>query len=230
MKRYILLALVIVVTVAFASVSAMSVSAASPLGRYYDQDGNKYWCNTDSYGCWVTGENGEHDYIMFWSEASRDAIMGPDSNAPIGIVYNSSEMPLMAPPTAIPTQSAPVIVSPTATVIPTATATVIPTATATVIPTATATVIPTATATVIPTATATVIPTATAEANTCPTKTQCEQLATIGTEGVIWDPKDCECYVDGDKYITIYIDCNLYNGEFIPGPQDNSGWCNYPKN
>ncbi len=79
-----------------AALSVLSVSAA-PRDRYYDQLGNKHWCNSDSYGCWVTGENGEHEYIMFWSESARDAIMGPGSNAPIGTNPGTSELPLRAP-------------------------------------------------------------------------------------------------------------------------------------
>ncbi len=34
---------------------------------------------------------------MFWSEASRTKIMGADSNAPIGSIYDLSELPLKAP-------------------------------------------------------------------------------------------------------------------------------------
>ncbi len=78
-----------------AALSVLSVSAA-PRDRYYDQLGNKHWCNSDSYGCWVTGENGEHEYIMFWSESARESIMGPDSNAPIGTNPGTSELPLRA--------------------------------------------------------------------------------------------------------------------------------------
>ncbi len=79
-----------------AALSVLSVSAA-PRDRYYDQLGNKHWCNSDSYGCWVTGENGEHEYIMFWSESARESIMGPDSDAPIGTNPGTSELPLRAP-------------------------------------------------------------------------------------------------------------------------------------
>ncbi len=79
-----------------AALSVMSVSAA-PRDRYYDQLGNKRWCNSDSYGCWVTGENGEHEYIMFWSESARDAIMGPDSKAPLGTNPGTAELPLLPP-------------------------------------------------------------------------------------------------------------------------------------
>ncbi len=79
-----------------AALSVLSVSAA-PRDRYYDQLGNKHWCNSDSYGCWVTGENGEHEYIMFWSESARDAIMGSGSKAPIGTNPGTSELTLAAP-------------------------------------------------------------------------------------------------------------------------------------
>ncbi len=79
-----------------AALSVLSVSAA-PRDRYYDQLGNKHWCNSDSYGCWVTGENGEHEYIMFWSESARDAIMGPGSKAPIGTNPGTAELTLTAP-------------------------------------------------------------------------------------------------------------------------------------
>ncbi len=92
MRKSIVFFLVVII----AGLFVMSVSAA-PLNRYYDQTGNKYWCNVDSDGCWVTGENGEHEYIMFWSEASRAKYMGEGSNAPIGVAYPSSEMPLAAP-------------------------------------------------------------------------------------------------------------------------------------
>ena len=77
----------------------MAVSAA-PRDRYYDQMGNKYWCNSDSYGCWVTSENGEHEYIMFWSESARDTIMGPDSKAPLGTNPGTSELGLLPPKSA----------------------------------------------------------------------------------------------------------------------------------
>ncbi len=76
-----------------AALSVLSVSAA-PREAFYDQDGNSVWCNKDSYGCWVTDADGGQMYIMFWSEAARDYIMGPGSNAPITItdVYDHSPM------------------------------------------------------------------------------------------------------------------------------------------
>ena len=92
MKKFALLILVVVI----AALSVMAVSAA-PRDRYYDQMGNKHWCNSDSYGCWVTGENGEKEYIMFWSEAAAAMFMGPDSGAPIGTNPGTSELPLMPP-------------------------------------------------------------------------------------------------------------------------------------
>ncbi len=93
MKRSVLFSLVVII----AAMSVMTVSAASPHGRYYDQMGNKYWCNSDSYGCWVTNENGGKDYIMFWSEAAAEAIMGTNSGAPIGTFPGTSELSLEAP-------------------------------------------------------------------------------------------------------------------------------------
>ncbi len=81
--------LVIFFVLICAALSVLSVSAA-----YYDQNGNARWCNRDSYGCWVTGENGEHEYIMFWSEAARDYIMGKGSNAPIVERFSAGVLPL----------------------------------------------------------------------------------------------------------------------------------------
>ena len=91
MKRTVLFILVVII----AALSVMSVSAA-PHGRYFDQIGNKHWCTSDSYGCWVTGEDGGKNYIMFWSEAAAEAIMGPNSGAPIGAPL-SGEMNLAGP-------------------------------------------------------------------------------------------------------------------------------------
>ncbi len=81
--------LVIFFVLICAALSVLSVSAA-----YYDLNGNARWCNRDSYGCWVTGENGEHEYIMFWSEAARDYIMGKGSNAPIVERFSAGVLPL----------------------------------------------------------------------------------------------------------------------------------------
>ena len=57
---------------------------------FADQNGNDRWCNTDEYGCWVTGENGDKCYIMFWSEASRKFFMG-DKTAPYTNVVSMAE-------------------------------------------------------------------------------------------------------------------------------------------
>ena len=92
MKKLAVVSLVIII----AAMSVIAVSAA-PRGGYYDQIGNKYWCNSDSYGCWVTGEDGGHEYIMFWSEAAADAIMGPNSGAPVGTLPGTSTLNLAAP-------------------------------------------------------------------------------------------------------------------------------------
>ena len=97
MKKLALLTLIVII----AALSVMSVSAA-PRDRYYDQSGDRHWCNTDSYGCWVTGENGDKEYIMFWSEAAAEWIMGPDSGAPIGIYPNTPQLELDAPKVEIP--------------------------------------------------------------------------------------------------------------------------------
>ena len=91
MKRTVIFILVVII----AALSVMSVSAA-PRAGYYDQIGNKYWCNSDSYGCWVTNEDGGKDYIMFWSESAAEAIMGKNSGAPIGAPV-SGELFLAAP-------------------------------------------------------------------------------------------------------------------------------------
>lgn len=91
MKRTVLFILVVII----AALSVMSASAA-PHGRYFDQIGNKHWCTSDSYGCWVTGEDGGKNYIMFWSEAAAEAIMGPNSGAPIGAPL-SGDMNLAGP-------------------------------------------------------------------------------------------------------------------------------------
>ncbi len=92
MKKTIILMFVLMI----AAFSVMSASAA-PRGRYYDQLGNKHWCNSDSDGCWVTGENGEHEYIMFWSEAAREKYMGAGSDAPVGEYVESGKMTIESP-------------------------------------------------------------------------------------------------------------------------------------
>ncbi len=92
MKKIFVLSLVIII----AALSVIAVSAA-PRAGYYDQVGNKHWCNSDSYGCWVTGEDGGKDYIMFWSESAAEAIMGKNSGAPIGTLPGAGELGLAAP-------------------------------------------------------------------------------------------------------------------------------------
>ena len=67
-----------------------------------DQIGNKRWCNSDQYGCWVTGSGGGQNYIMFWSESARDLFMGPDSKAPVVKRYPEGELALDPAPTPAP--------------------------------------------------------------------------------------------------------------------------------
>ena len=52
---------------------------------FADQDGRNCWCNIDKDGCWITGDDGGKIYIMFWSEESRQYIMGTHS-APYELV------------------------------------------------------------------------------------------------------------------------------------------------
>ena len=77
---------VVLFTMLFLVALTVSVSA--------DQDGNSCWCNNDQYGCWITGEKGGRNYIMFWSESARDYIMGKGSKAPIVEKYSKSKLPL----------------------------------------------------------------------------------------------------------------------------------------
>ena len=56
---------------------------------FADQEGNDNWCNIDSYGCWVTNEDGGKDYLMFWSESARHYFMG-DSTPPFTNVVDYS--------------------------------------------------------------------------------------------------------------------------------------------
>ncbi len=67
-----------------------------------DQDGNKRWCNSDQYGCWITDDDGGQSYIMFWSESARDLFMGPDSKAPVVKQYPAGQMPLDPAPMPAP--------------------------------------------------------------------------------------------------------------------------------
>ncbi len=59
---------------------ALLISASAVLA---DQEGTACWCNVDEYGCWNTGENGEQEYCMFWSEDARELFMGPGSSATV---------------------------------------------------------------------------------------------------------------------------------------------------
>ncbi|MBQ6481198.1 MAG: hypothetical protein IJI45_08785 [Anaerolineaceae bacterium] len=63
-----------------------------------DQEGNRRWCNSDQYGCWVTDENGGQSYLMFFSESARDLFMGPGSSAPVVPAVPGGEMGLSAAP------------------------------------------------------------------------------------------------------------------------------------
>ena len=90
MKRSVFFILVFII-------AALSVTCVSASPRNFDQMGNKYWCFVDKDGCWITGENGVREYIMFWSEAAREKFMGPDSKAPIGINPGTPELNLLPP-------------------------------------------------------------------------------------------------------------------------------------
>ena len=80
--------LLFVVLFAMLFLAALTVSVSA------DQDGGSCWCNNDQYGCWITGEKGGRDYIMFWSESARDYIMGKGSKAPIVDRYFAGKLPL----------------------------------------------------------------------------------------------------------------------------------------
>ncbi len=77
-----------------------------------DQLANDRWCNIDQYGCWITGDYGDHWYIYFWSEASRKYIMG-DQTAPYANVVpycrdcKNGRLPLDPAPFAPPPAPAP---------------------------------------------------------------------------------------------------------------------------
>ena len=73
---------------------AVMLLAALTVSVSADQDGNSCWCNNDQYGCWITGEKGGRDYIMFWNESARDYIMGKGSKAPIVEKYHLPKLPL----------------------------------------------------------------------------------------------------------------------------------------
>ena len=51
--------LLFVVQFAMLFLAALTVSVSA------DQDGTSCWCNNDQYGCWITGEKGGRNYIMF---------------------------------------------------------------------------------------------------------------------------------------------------------------------
>ena len=55
-----------------------------------EQDGYNCWCNVDQYGCWITSEDGEQIYLMFWSESARQFFMG-DSTPPYKDVVAPAE-------------------------------------------------------------------------------------------------------------------------------------------
>lgn len=95
MKKLVTAALLLIVVLS----GVLTVSA------YYDQNGTERWCNSDADGCWVTGEDGEKVYIMFWSEASREKFMGKDSNAPMGIALPAGKV-IMPPPPVPPVPTA----------------------------------------------------------------------------------------------------------------------------
>ena len=73
---------------------AVMLLAALTVSVSADQEGTSCWCNNDQYGCWITGEKGGRDYIMFWSESARDSIMGKGSKAPIVDRYFAGKLPL----------------------------------------------------------------------------------------------------------------------------------------
>ena len=43
---------------------------------FADNEGGKSFCYEDQFGCWVTDEDGQQIYIMFWSEEARAFFMG----------------------------------------------------------------------------------------------------------------------------------------------------------
>lgn len=86
--------LIVLLITAFCLVSFSSVLA--------DQDGNTRWCNSDQYGCWVTGDNGEKCYILFYSEFARDYIMGKGSSAVVSPMVPGGTMSLGAAPNEAP--------------------------------------------------------------------------------------------------------------------------------
>ena len=78
----------------FVVLFAMLLLTALTISVSADQDGKSCWCNNDQYGCWITGEKGGRNYIMFWNESARDYIMGKGSKAPIVEKYHLPKLPL----------------------------------------------------------------------------------------------------------------------------------------
>lgn len=87
MKRIVVLLCVMICLMAV----ALSVTA------YHDQNGNDNWCNSDADGCWVTGEDGEKIYIMFWSDAAREKYMGKGVAAPMAEPVPAGKMVIETP-------------------------------------------------------------------------------------------------------------------------------------
>ena len=65
----------------FVLLLSLLIAAALTASVSADQNGNDRWCFIDNNGCWITGDNGEQWYIMFWSEPTRKFFMG-DSTPP----------------------------------------------------------------------------------------------------------------------------------------------------
>ncbi len=74
---------------------------------FADQEGNRRWCNSDKYGCWVTGEDGGQSYLMFWSESAREYFMGSGSSAPVMPPVPGGEMVLLPAPASPAVPAAP---------------------------------------------------------------------------------------------------------------------------
>ena len=85
-----------IVLLALFCLAVMTVTASA------NQVGNKIYCNVDKDGCWINGEDGGQNYIMFWSEESRAFFMG-DRTAPYTNVtvrpmnVKNGELPLNGP-------------------------------------------------------------------------------------------------------------------------------------
>ena len=70
------------------------ISASAVLA---DQEGTACWCNIDEYGCWNTGDHGEKEYCMFWSEDARTLFMGPNSKATVSPRPDGKTLALKGP-------------------------------------------------------------------------------------------------------------------------------------